>query len=368
MLGIYLLGISFILITARGLMFNHGTERDKKGLLILTFLLLVLLMGCRNAQQYYGSDLNNYYRTFERAINSSLSEYLKGSSMELGYLLLNWLWARVIKWPQFIIFFQAAFCCGITLRYIYKYSTDILLSILGFLSLGLFQFYLTGFRQSIAISICLIAFEMAERKNIFRFLICVFVAMTIHQTAIVFLLAYFLINLKVNKFSVFLDLICIWVVSRFVPRLIELGNKIFDKEYEGTFVGNSTGGFINVFIGGFIIFVMLYQIRKIGSKVAIEKDDMATLTENNYYQNHKMFHVLMLGTGIYFMRYQALVLERVSYYFTPTIFVLLPEVIRKGFISTNRRFLKILFIIGMLFLIYWRLKGSDYIFFWNQQI
>ena len=56
------------------------------------------------------------------------------------------------------------------------------MSILGFMSFGLMQFYLTGFRQSIAIAICLLALEMAEKRKLLSFIVFLALAISIHQT------------------------------------------------------------------------------------------------------------------------------------------------------------------------------------------
>lgn len=368
MLGLYLFGIGIIIVLARNCFFKKNTEKNKKCLFVIAFVLLVLLLGCRNAQYDYGSDLNNYYRAFERAIASTnLKKFISENYMEQGYLCLNWIMARFIKWPQFIVFFQAAFCCGLTLRYIYKHSTDMMMSIIGFLSLGLFQIYLTGFRQSMAISICLVAFEKAEEKKFFRFILYVILATMIHQTAIVYLVVYLLTNIRVSKLSIICSLGVIFVVWQFVPEIVQLGNTLFEKEYEGTFVGNSTGGLINVFIGVAIIALMAYRIRSLnrsnlGRGIMYKKD---RIDQNAYYPNFRMFHSLFLGTGIYALRYQALILERISYYFIPTMFILLPEVIRKGFAKRDTKILRIAATIGMLFLTYWRSRNTEYIAFWE---
>lgn len=359
-MGTVLLGIAGLLLVSKGTFFNNDSDRAKRNFLIFAGILLVAFFGCRNATIDLGSDLNNYYRLFDRAITSeSFEAFSATSTMETGYLWINWLLARVIKWPQFIIFFQAAFCIGVTLRFIYKYSEDILLSVLGFMSFGLMQFYLTGFRQSFAISICLIALEFALKKKFIAFILSVLIAVSIHQTAIVFIPVYWIVKIGLTKLYALVDLLAILVLSQGVPRIISLGNEVFDKEYQGTFTGNSLGGIINILIGLTVFAVMFYQSDRYKNHKISGKG-----IKNSIQPLSGFFHLTAIGTGIYAFRYQALVLERISLYFTPSLFILLPHIINNSFTKDGKKILKPLFVFAMVFLAWWRLHNYSYEVFW----
>ena len=359
-MGALMLGIAVLILFSRELIFKENTKEYNRKFLIFTGILLVAFFGCRNATTNLGSDLNNYYRLFERAIKSdSVRSFLNTEVMEVGYVLLNWLIARVIKWPQFIIFFQAAFCIGVTLRFIYKYSEDVLLSVLGFISFGLIQFYLTGFRQSFAIAICLIALEYAFKKKFIAFIVSVFIAASIHQTAIVFIPVYWMVKIGLTKLYALLDLIAILVLSQGVPRIISLGNEVFDKEYQGAFAGNRLGGMVNVLVGFAVVAVMFYQSDRYKKPNNTEKS-----VDNLSQPLNGFFHLTAIGTGIYALRYQALVLERISLYFTPSLLILLPHIIDNSFTEDSKKILKPLFVIAMVFLAFWRLNNFGYEVFW----
>jgi transmembrane protein EpsG len=279
--------------------------------------------------------------------------------METGFLLLNWLIARVIKWPQFIIFFQAAFCIGVTLRFIYKYSEDVLLSVLGFMSFGLMQFYLTGFRQSFAIAICLIALEFAFKKKFMGFILSVIIAASIHQTAIVFIPVYWIVKIGLTKLYALVDLIAILILSQIVPRIISLGNEVFDREYQNILEGNNLGGMINILIGTGVLVVMFYQSDRYKNFEISGKG-----ITNSIQPLSGFFHLTTIGIGIYALRYQAQVLERISLYFTPSLFILLPHVINNSFTEDSKKILKPLFVVAMIFLAWWRLHNFGYEVFW----
>lgn len=359
-MGILIFGIAIILLLSKEIFFKNDSQKANRDFLIFAGILLVAFFGCRNATINLGSDLNNYYRLFDRAITlESFKDFSATSTMEVGYLWLNWLIARVIKWPQFIIFFQAAFCIGVTLRFIYKYSEDVLLSVLGFMSFGLMQFYLTGFRQSFAIAICLIALEFALKKKFIGFISSVLIAASIHQTAIVFVPVYWIVKIGLTKFYALVDLIVIFILSQGVPRIISLGNEVFDKEYQGAFGGNRLGGMINILIGIGVLAVMFYQSDR------YKKPEISEKSINNSIQPLSgLFHLTAIGTGVYALRYQALVLERISLYFTPGLFILLPHIINNSFTEDSKKILKPLFVFAMVFLAWWRLHNYSYEVFW----
>lgn len=371
MLGILMLLIALILIYSKNVLFDSGTRQDDKKILTLAFIMMVLVFGCRHWKMYSTHDLYNYYTCYEKAIGfDDIYLFVNHTVwMEKGYLALNWLMSRVIQWPQFIFFFEAAFCCGITFRFIYKYSEDVLFSVLSFMSLGMMAFYLTGFRQSMAISLCLLALEMAEKRKIIRFIIFVLAAMSMHQSAVVFLPVYFLMGIKVVKSLAVVEMGVLFLIEASIPFLVNLGNEVFHRDYDLTYTGSIFGSIINILINVFIVFIMIYQMSD-GNMPDVSDDTMQngeqdTLISGRKFENKKFLYILILGLGLYCMRFQASILERISLYFTPVTLVMLPEVIQNGFVESDRWKVRTLFIVVMLFLICWRFGNTGYVLFWS---
>lgn len=368
MLGSLIFLIAIILIGSKVLLFNSGSREDDKRILIMAFIMLVLVMGSRAVESTNSDDVNAYYATYEAAINhDNMILFLDfNPALDKGYLALTWLLAKIIRWPQFILFFEAAFCCGITLRFIYKYSEDVLLSTLGLMSLGILGFYMTGFRQSMAISLCLLALEMADKKKPSAFVMFVLLAMCLHQTAVVFLPVYFVMNIKINRFLSMVGAAMLVIAGVGIPFMVSLGNEVFHKQYEAVYEGSRIGGYINIALGAFVAFIMIYELG--GCTLTARREceiGESVFAADSGFSDHKFLYILFLGIGIYAMRYQALVVERVSFFFTPVVFVLLPGAIQNGFAKKDRRLLQIFFTAGMLFLINWRFGSMNYVPFWN---
>lgn len=359
-----------ILILLKNQVYKHKTLNDNRKIVVIACVCIAIILGARSGVASYGTDLNNYYRAYQRAIEYSFVDFFSSSSFEKGYLWLNWLLSRVFKWPQFIILFQAFVCCGITLRYIYKKCGDVLLSILGFMSLGLLQFYCTGFRQSFAISMCLLALEMSEERKFIKCSFFMALAIAFHQTAIVAIPMLVLVHVKVTKLTVFLDMIISVILYRLGPWLVNMGDDIFEKNYSVGSYGNKFGGLINILFAVFVLLLMLFMNKNTQStnddsdKLRSHLNHENAIIENRFSVNRDYFHILLMGTVLYAMRFQTTTMERIAFYYLPVLFILFPQVTWNVFYSKDYKLVRVISIIFMLFLIYWRFKNMEFVPYW----
>lgn len=330
------------------------TEKEKKIFLVLSALAVAFVYGSRNAVIYYGTDLNNYYRIFVAATRLSWGDFLKVETVETGFLILNKAIASVAPWPQFYVYFSGALITGLLFRFIYKNVNDVFLGVLVFLSMGTFGFFLTAFRQSLAIVLCLWAFEYIKEKKLFKFVLVVLLAAIFHQTAIIFLSFYFLGNRKATRFNTILTFGGFFIAVFFTEFLLNWGNDIFDREFILRGSESAIGGIIN-------IVVFLGTLIAGGTYLQLNKDNEAAD------KIKILFQMLLLGTGIYFMRFQALVMERVAFYYLPAIIALLPNMLKEVKADTGRRDWHLIIISFCIFIYLWRFFNYpyDYVFFWR---
>ena len=139
MLGVVYLISTLLIIFYKNLFLPSEMDvRSRKKLLRFTFILMVLLLGLRHPFESDSSDVTNYYNMFMRAIEGSdFSAYIERySSIETGYLWLNWISSKLIHWPQAILIIHAIICCYFTLGFINRYSDDLLFTIVCFISFG----------------------------------------------------------------------------------------------------------------------------------------------------------------------------------------------------------------------------------------
>ena len=323
------------------------TEKKVNIFLLFSWIGITLVLGLRYPYLQKETDLQIYYNYFNSVSNISwnkIFEFYNSSNFEIGYILLNKLLSCLIKWPQFIIIFEAAFCSFCTIYFIKKNSKDAFISILLYLSMGMMTFQLTAFRQAIAIGICLLSIELIKKHHFVRFLLMVLRATSIHKTAIVFIISYFLINKDFKISHIFISCIGIFIVSLFANNIITIGNNILNRNYN-TYIGNSYGGIVNIIIYLLTIITGLCLKNKNENKIGI--------------------NMTIIGLTLYCLRYIVLVVERISFYFTAGAIISIPNEII--LLKDKKKYILITEIV-LVILYFYRLSYSDYgqyIFFWN---
>lgn len=344
--------IMFIIIVLLGAI-KTSYPNNKKIFLFLVAITIVFFVGSRDATIQHGTDLNNYYRLYGRAIELGWKDFIETSEMEKGYLLVNFILAKIVPWQQFILYAQAAFCTGAVLWFIYKNTENIYAATLFFVSFGSFQFFLTGFRQAVAMAICIFAYEAAKNKKLLKFIILVLIAATMHKAALVFLVMYLVLNIKDKPRNNVVLISCIFVLFFFVPQILDLGNALLDKEYVEGYIGSVLGGLVPIVIHLLTILLTVFAKK---DKEKISKEKIMPLLRTT-----------IISGGIYCMRYFALVLERISFYFNFATPVLLAENVRSVSGIKNRTLLQFLAVILSAVLFLWRVTSQvgEYHFFWG---
>lgn len=199
-----ILQLNFLSLFIYGILFlNKYTKQKFKNvfLLILT-IQMTLIVGLRSNE--IGIDSIRYTRHFLAVSNYDTMQEILDSSSEIGYILLQ----RIISMftdRYSVLFMIVAFSSySILAFFIKKYSSNYFLSYFLFITLGFFHFSFSGMRQTIALAIGFIAFHYAFEKKPKSFLITVIIAMVFHSSAIIILLVYPLLNIKLNNIYIVL--------------------------------------------------------------------------------------------------------------------------------------------------------------------
>lgn len=178
-----------------------------------------------------GTDTATYCRLYRKIARiSSLDRLWKRSfGYEPGYQLFVFLLTRVSPDPQLLLVVYSFVCFLILGRFFYRHSVSPWFSTLLFFCLMLFDFYLSGIRQTMAISLLLLAYDcLAERKAI-RFFLLVALAGTFHNSALLFLLAYPLMLCRSDRLCVLTLLAAAIAVAAFWGPVLRLILHFFPK-------------------------------------------------------------------------------------------------------------------------------------------
>ena len=350
-MGIYILLAIMPLVIS---WFNKGdiNKENKRAYCIICGTILVFVLGLR----YKGlgsTDTVNYYNMMKKAIAAeSWSKYYDDEGVEIGFQYFLFVLSRVFHNPQWIIFISSAIYISAVMVFCYRYSDNICLSITMYICLEMMTFNMQGMRQSIAMSICLFAYAFAQRRRLIPFALLVALACTVHQTAIVFIIVYFLPRLELKPSHIVLVCIGALLFVAFSQTLLNFANELFDKEY-----GNKVES------GGYVA-TAIYALILIFSIIASEKP----ISKN---MDNMMFYMLIVGFLCYIERYiGSRVAERVSYYFIYSQAILLPNAISNGRIRVkDKKFIEVIVVCLSVLLFMYRLSGGNLIpfsFFWEK--
>lgn len=335
-------------------LFFHNMDENKKQkkiYCVICGIILISILGVRN--RYIGStDTLNYYNMMKRAIDStSWSAFYKADYVEKGFQFFVWTISRVFKDPQWIIAISTFIYVTCFLIFIYRHSKNVCMSYVMYVCLGLMTFNMQGMRQSIAIGICLLAYDFAVSKKIVPFVIIVGLACCIHQTAIIFLIVYILSYIKLKPSHIMMVIIGIVITILLSDKLISSANEFFDKNYNDAI---DSGGFVATAIYVLIIVFSIYVAKR---PIRDNVDSM-------------MFMMLIVGFVCYIERYiGALAAERISFYFAAAQTILLPNMICEGrIVKKDIWLINVAVYCLCIALFVYRLSGSDLIpfeFFWE---
>lgn len=326
-------------------------ETEKKLFVILFGFILFFMIAFRS--RFLGStDSFIYYQNwidYSRMDLDAVREYIEESRMESGFIYTVWFLGQFIKNAQFIFIFSGALFSVAVCRFIYKNSEDIMLSCVMFVTLGLYVFMVQGLRQGIAMSILLFSVEFVKKRKLIPFLLVVLLASQFHQTAIVFVIVYFLYNLELKPITLLVFSSIGALMIAFSNVLISLGNEYFERDYYGDV---DEGGFIATAIYVIILVATLLFARK-----------------NKENKSFAMFvYMTIMGLVFYIMRYfDAMIVERISFYFMFGQLALLPSIIN-CLDAKERQVVKLAVYILCILLFIYRTNGSNlepFKFFWQ---
>ncbi len=326
-------------------------ENSKKAFLWLSGIIIVLVLGSRYFINGFVDEITYNYQyqgyskySFEKILNIAKDD------RDWGFTLFYWAIAKIVPYQQFPIYFITGFFIFSSFHFIYYNAADDLLAVLLIFALGIFSFYMAGYRQCFAMCFCLFAFEYAKKKKLFSFLILCFIAITMHVSSFFFLLLYPLINIKNDKSSMIKYTIMLVTIVVLMIFLVTYASELFDRNYTEDKQFSLIGFLIQIVI--MLVPIMFYLL---GLTEKHENDEI-------------FFRLIVLGLIIYFLKLRFFSFERLSYYytfFTVAAFGNTLTALRKNNNADETRgIIKIISCILLLALIVWR-APSGLEFFWN---
>lgn len=251
LLFIYIFALWFFLSTSAG---NDPQSKNKRLFLGIVFFSLWVFCSIRSFT--VGRDIPGYIQMYNHTaqVNWDNWDYIY---FEHGYITLMkvcniiGLSARGFFWVVYgIILFP-------TYLFIRRLSTNYLFSVVIYLCLQYFTFELSGIRQAIAMSLCMLALlQMIQpgKKHLIAFFVLVWLASTFHQSSLIFVFAYFLSRLRLTPtiLTIYaIGFVVCWILNQMGVAMVL---QYFEKDGYGFSTEDSQQ------LGAFLVLIAMFGI------------------------------------------------------------------------------------------------------------
>lgn len=380
--------MTIYLVTLFGLMLyggckNHNTtNRRRKNYTFVAFACLALIAMLRSYN--VGRDLqSHYYNTFLRVVNIDWNN-LFTLGYENGYLVFYKLISLFTNNGQWMIAIHALFVIGVTGWFIYRNSENVVMSTFLFITTNTWFMYMNIMRQAMAVCIVLIALEIWKRKDwkIKRYVLyvaIVILAMQFHASAFIAFFMPIFDYLPFKRKHIFISTLVMIASFTLYNQMfkavsfLQIGKRDYTEFY------SSSGEAINIISLYFVfVYVLIFAIGTL-SLVYYNKErnnqcsGLAVTDESGFSNSFLLYMVLILAvcriTGL-----KINITARMTYYFMPFVYVLLPRSINCFQNINNKKIVKLTMYFFMTAAFIWLTYSSaaslygtvPYQFFWEK--
>jgi len=316
--------------------------RDKRYRLLAVFwislgiIVLVLFSGFRSGI----GDTGMYKHTYGLLVaNPNLSK----SSGEYGFTLLNLILIKFSSDPQTLVFVVALITQVCNVYVLKKYESYIELEIFMYIAAGYFTVTMNGMRQCLAAALLFLCTKFIIKGNFKKYLICIAIISTIHQSALFMIPVYFIVRMKPWSKKTF---IIIGIAVLGVLFYDELSVYIF-KALENT----NYGQYSDFKEGGSSIMRTIVNLVPIMFAYLKRNELKEKWPESDVFVNMALLNCIFVAFGM-----SNWIFNRFTLYLQLYNFILLPFIIKNCLKGKERR------------TIYLALIGCYLLFFYREQV
>lgn len=345
--------IIFFLIFLRVFVFKRWIMSDKERKHFTVWALIPPTIISAFRDESVGADTEQYINMFQSTQLNNFHERI-----EKGYIYLNKLLYLITSDSQWLLIIVALFlsiCIGV---FVYKNAKDPFLAILFFITLGLYQFSLSGIRQTIAIGITILAIELIKKKKLFWFLTIIGLASLFHKTALFFIPAYFIATRDVTLKNLIIYIFSFTIIYLSAEFFLLKVAEILDFNYG---IEATNNGQI------FFIIVLLITVFSFLNRDSIVQQSNKPIDIDN--ANIIFINLNFISLLLWTIRLISRTAERVTFYYMPSTYLLLEETIMTIKSKQKRTWLYSIISLLAIVLFFFRLSKdttiTPYSFFFN---
>lgn len=336
---------------------NYGEDRYQKNYVIAICVLLTLLLFLKH--DMVGNDTHSYRKIYEAiSQNGNISyifknQYILGNGMEITYLYLYLLFARMHIPFRIMMLIFAAFYIRAVGKLIYRYSDIKWLSFLLFILTGYF-FFFTANRQALAMAFTMYSFmDMCDGKKV-KPLIYAILGCLFHTSALIYLAYYVFKNIRWTKNKVYMLALIIILMFVYHEWITEIFLHLIGREDYGA---SEAGG-----IPIIVMFVLMTVLGLVYMKSVV-------LTDKIMMSIFTMIVLVMFTMP--FSIYNAF-FYRLRHYFAVYMIIYLPNIIYRAKIRKMLPLAATLFVFAYSAYVFFGIgqtyqstRTIPYVFFWE---
>lgn len=345
-MAIYLIAL-FGLMLYGGCANHNLTNKRKKRYIVFSFACLAIISMLRSYN--VGRDLQaHYYKTFLRVVNMDWNN-LFTLGYENGYLVFYKIISMFTSDGQWMIAIHALIVIGITGWFIYRNSENVVMSTFLFITTNTWFMYMTMMRQAMAVSFVLVALEIWKRKDwrIKRFVLYVLVvilAMQFHSSAFIAFIIPIFDYLPFKRKHILISTIV--MIASFAlynqlfkaVSLLQIGKRDYTEFY------SSSGEAINIislyFVFIYALIFMIGTVSLVYYKGEENQSSNLNVTDESGFSNSFILYMVLVLVVCRITGLKINIMARMTYYFMPFVYILLPRAIASFRNYSNKKIVK----------------------------
>lgn len=231
--------ITFILSSWQDV-FHSSTIRSPQRIKLYNICVLILIL-ISTLRWELGTDWDTYYLFYNHFSSITFDSY-----MEPGFNLFTSINKAIVPCYTFHLFLMGLIAIGCVAITIQRYSVYPFVSMLVWFSMSLSNLF--PVRQTIAIALLVYGTKYIIQKEKFKFIVLLIIAISLHYSAIVFGLAYYVFNRRYSRkvlvISAFISILVSITMENTISNLLYIvGGNFFEEKLSYYISENSDNTF-----------------------------------------------------------------------------------------------------------------------------
>ena len=225
-------------------------------------VVMFLVLGLR--REDVGVDLVRYSYSFDYIKNvEDVKEAVMYKGLNPAYWMLNYVVVQLGIPFQGFISLVAAICVSCLVYFVYRNSSTPLLTFFCFLGMGIYTFFFSGLKQSLAMSTALIFFDAHLRDRIKYSLFWLVLSIMFHWASVVLIPMLFVSKLKMTNMLALIYAIAFVFLLFFSRSLGEVITLLMVESYAGHYEStDEIGGIAILSLVIFVLYIFLIYNKK----------------------------------------------------------------------------------------------------------